>query len=284
MGVLTTRQVVKRFAGLVAVDHVDLEVQEGEVRGIVGPNGAGKTTLFNLISGFYPVTSGRIEFLGKDITTTSAHRRAGLGIGRTFQATQLFSEMTVLENVATGRHTSTRNGAWAAVLRSRAFRRSLQRDRELAEEIIDFVGLRGTGSLLASSLPYGQQRLVEIARAIVNQPQLLLLDEPAAGMNLHEIEALNELIRKINETRINGTRVTILVVEHNMRVIMNISHRISVLDFGEKIAEGPPKEIQQNERVIAAYLGSTTGGNASLGSSTGLAAAGGSSGGGRAGA
>jgi len=246
--------VSKRFAGLTAVDGVDLGVAPGEIRGIVGPNGAGKTTLFNLISGLYPVSAGRIRLKGVEITGQSPHARAAAGLGRTYQTPQIFPELTLFDNVAVGlacRRPPTARGAVFG--RHAGWRDAL---REVAD-VLGFLRLPTDLALLGGALPFGEQKRLEIARALVSGPEVLLLDEPAAGLNRAEIEALMALIGHIRERG-----VTVCLIEHNMRVVMSLCDRISVLDFGRKIAEGSPDEVRRDPLVIKAYLG--TGADARL--------------------
>jgi branched-chain amino acid transport system ATP-binding protein len=243
--------VTKYFHGLCAVDHVSLIIHPGEVRGLVGPNGAGKTTLFNLVTGFQQVSGGRIVFRGADVTHRPAHDRVWRGMARTFQTPQLFPEMTVLENVFMGSRARLRPGIRGAVLPGRALRQAEKAARDRAEGLLVFLGLESVAGTVAGELAYAMQRRAEIGRALMTDPRLLLLDEPAAGMNPVEVRGLNELIR-----RIQAQGITVLVVEHNMRVIMGVSDRITVLEFGRLIAEGPPQEVRSNPDVIRAYLGS----------------------------
>ena len=240
----------KEFGGLMAVFDVNFGVEPEEIMAIIGPNGAGKTTIFNLVSGVLPATGGAIHFQGHLLNSLKPHVIAGLGLARTFQTVRLFGNMTVVENVMVGRHVKTGYGLLSAAFRMPRARREEKRIRERAVEQLARVGLEAKANENALSLPFGQQRLLEIARALATEPKLLLLDEPGSGLNRPEKEELDQLIRIIRD---EGT--TVLLVEHDMQFVMAIADRIIVLDYGQKIAEGPPAEIQANERVIAAYLG-----------------------------
>ena len=258
MRVLEVQGVTKRFGGLVAVNQVSLEVNEGEIFSVIGPNGAGKTTFFNLLTGIYTPDEGRILFLGQDITGSTPDKAAKLGIGRTFQNIRLFGAMTVLENILVGRHIHTRVPYLHALLRTPLARKEERKALEEALSLLEYVGLLHRKDELARNLPYGEQRKLEIARALALKPKLLLLDEPAAGMNPKETEALQEFILKIR----SEMGLTILLIEHDMRLVMRISDRIAVLDYGSKIAEGKPEEGRTNPRVIEAYLGRGAAGGA----------------------
>ncbi len=250
MTLLSLQQVTRRFGGLVAVDAIDLEVADGGVTAVIGPNGAGKTTLFNLISGFRTPDAGRIVFDGNDITARPPEAIAAAGLVRTFQLVQLFQNLSVLENIQVGCHLHTKGGVISALLRTRRTRQAEQEIKTRARELLDFVGLDGAAEVEASALAYGQQRLLEIARALAARPRLLLLDEPAAGLSADETKRLSAAIRAIAE---RGT--TVLLIEHDMKLVMNTADHIAVLDFGRKIAEGPPATVRESPAVIAAYLG-----------------------------
>ncbi len=247
---LETRGLNRFFGGLHAVRDVSLTVPPGVIQAIIGPNGAGKTTLFNLIAGSIPPHGGQVLFRGRPITGWKPHAVAGLGIARTFQTTKLFPHMTVLENVIVGRHTRTRSGFLAGTLNLPRTWREERESEARAAAILDELGLAAYAREVASNLPFGRQRLVEFARALAMEPALLLLDEPAAGLNIYETQELSGLI-----VRIRDRGVTCLVVEHDMSLVMNISDEVIVLDQGRKIAEGPPRAIQRNPEVIRIYLG-----------------------------
>jgi len=249
--VLELRGVSIFFGGLKAVDRVDLDVAQGEIAGLIGPNGAGKTTVFNLITGLYAPDEGSIVFRGQAIHGQPPHRITELGVARTFQNIRLFGTASALENVMMARHCRTRSGSLAAIFFTRAFRQEEAKTRVRALELLEFVGLADVRDVRAADLPYGLQRRLEIARALATEPQLLLLDEPAAGMNETESESLMQLIRRIRDEL--GT--TVLLIDHDMRVVMGLCDTITVLNFGRRLAHGRPDEVRSNPDVIEAYLG-----------------------------
>ena len=240
----------RRFGGLAAVDAVDLRVERGAIHGLIGPNGAGKTTLLNLVAGALSVTRGTVRYRGEDITRWDAARRAQAGIRRTFQNLKLFAEMSALENVSLGLHAGARSGIFAALARTLRQRREEEAIFAAARRTLEFVGLGRHGSVIAAKLPYGHRRLLEIARAFVAEPALLLLDEPAAGLNHTEAANLSTLIGRIRDAG-----CTIVLVEHHMDVVMTVCDVVTVLNYGRKLAQGTPAEIQRNAEVIEAYLG-----------------------------
>ena len=248
---LETKQVSKYFGGLTAVKNVDLVVPEHAIASIIGPNGAGKTTLFNCISGYYVPEEGQILFYSMPIQGQPTYRVATLGIARTYQNIRLFGEMTAIENVILGQYPRFKAGWADAVFSTSRERNEGKQAIEEGRRLLKFVGLEGLGDHLARNLPYGAQRRLEIGRALANKPRLLLLDEPTAGMNPQETDKMTRFIRTVRDE----LGITILLIEHDMNVVMGISDQITVLDYGIKIAEGKPKEIQSNQRVIEAYLG-----------------------------
>jgi branched-chain amino acid transport system ATP-binding protein len=248
---LTAEAIMVRFGGLVAVNSVDFDIPEGSVVSLIGPNGAGKTTFFNALTGLYRLAEGRVVLGNRDITGLPPHRIARLGVARTFQNIRLFGLMTAEENVKVAMHGHLRSGVASTILRMPRQRREEREAHEGALELLNFVGVGGVADEYARNLSYGDQRRLEVARALAVQPSVLLLDEPTAGMNPRESAIFTEFVHRVRDEK----KVSILLIEHDMSVVMRASERITVLDRGEKIAEGTPDEIRSNERVIEAYLG-----------------------------
>lgn len=251
MPILEVKKLTLRFGGLTAVNNLSFDIEENSIMSLIGPNGAGKTSAFNCLTGFYKASEGEIIFQGKNIVREKPFKITKMGMARTFQNLRLFKDMTVLENVMSGMHSRTHAGVFGAILRPPSQVKEEQRIREVAEQCLEFVGILDKKERLAKNLAYGDQRRVEWARALATQPKLLLLDEPAAGLNHDEKEQLVNLIRRIR----SDLGVTVLLIEHDMGLVMKVSEKIVVIDYGQKIAEGTADEVKNNSRVIEAYLG-----------------------------
>ena len=248
---LRVANVSVRFGGIVALDDLSFAIERGQIVGLIGPNGAGKTTLFNCLSRLYPFTGGDITFAGQSLAATPRHQIAGLGIGRTFQNLALFRSLSVFDNILVGRHCRTRSGFLANALRMPRIAREERDASARAAELVRFLGLEAVAAAPVAAMPFGTQKRVELGRALVSEPKLLLLDEPASGLNHEEVDALAALIREIRDR----LKVTVLLVEHHMSLVMRVSDKVVALDFGRKIADGTPAEVRRHPEVIRAYLG-----------------------------